>query len=74
MNKIQTAANATNKDKYVVGQGSEIVALSGYIHLLYNPFMPNGTPQGYQLDLSISILLVVGCYFSFYPNFDRIFR
>ena len=33
-----------------------------------NPFMPNGTSHPYQLDQSISILRIVGCYFSFYSN------
>ena len=31
----------------------------------FNPFMPNGISNPYQLDQSISILRVVGCYFSF---------
>ena len=32
---------------------------------LINPFKPNGISHRYQLDQSISVLRVVGCYFSF---------
>ena len=39
-----------------------------------NPFKPNGHAHPYQLDQSMSILRVVGCYFFYlYQNVDRIF-
>ena len=39
----------------------------------FNPFLPNGISHPYQLDQSIPILRVVGCYFSFYTYINRIF-
>ena len=33
-----------------------------------NPFMPGGISHCYQLDQSISVLRVVGWYFSFFNN------
>ena len=37
-----------------------------------NPFKPNGVSRPYPLDQSISVLRVVGWYFSFYSQFNRI--
>ena len=39
--------------------------------MYFNPLMPNGLSLSYQLDQSISVLRVVGWYFSFYSNFNR---
>ena len=35
-----------------------------------NPFKPNGLSYSYQLAQSISVLRVVGCYFSFLFKFE----
>ena len=40
---------------------------------IFNPFKPNGISYSYPLDQSISVLRVVGWYFSFYSNFNRTF-
>ena len=36
---------------------------------IFNPFKLNGFAYSYQLDQSISVLRVVGCYFSFLSQF-----
>ena len=38
-----------------------------------NPFVLNGISHSSQLDQSISILRVIGWYFSFFSNFNRTF-
>ena len=35
------------------------------LYFTFNPFMPNGISQFYQLEQSFSVLRVVGWYFSF---------
>ena len=46
-----------------------VVTFSGHSHLLFNPFIPNGFPNPYQLDESIYNFRVVGWYFSFLFKF-----
>ena len=41
--------------------------------MVFNPFKPNGISNSYQLDQSISVLRIVGRYFSFLVKFNRIF-
>ena len=50
-------------------EGNTQVSNSIFIPTLFNPFKPNGISLSYQLDQSISMLRVVGWYFSFLFNF-----
>ena len=38
---------------------------------LINPFLSNGIPHSYQLDLSISVLRVLGGIYHFHSNSNR---
>ena len=40
---------------------------------IFNLFKPNGISYSYQLDQSISVLMVAGRYFSFYTDLNRAF-
>ena len=40
-------------------------------HEVINPFKFNGISHSYQLDQSISVLKIIGRYYSFYSNFKR---
>ena len=47
---------------------------SEFVHCMrtaFNPFMPNGIFQRYQLKQFISVLRDVGGIFHFYSNFNR---
>ena len=46
-----------------------MIQMERVINQVFNPFMPNGISQLYHLDEYISVLRVVGWYFSFLLKF-----
>ena len=75
LESCSTGRNDTQRNRVTILRASgftkHVVRCSCDCH--FNPFKTNGLAYPYQLDHSISVSMVVGCYFHFYPNFDRIF-